>query len=146
MSLDVMAGPWGWIVAGLVLLGLELFAPGAFLMWLGLAAVVVGLVNLAIVLPWQGAAVLFVVLASIFVLIGRRIAVRRAAAEDDLRLNDRAARLVGLTFPLADAIEGGRGRIRVDDSSWGVEGPDLPAGTIVRVVGHDGVRLKVIAA
>ena len=146
MSLDVMAGPWGWIVAGLVLLGLELFAPGAFLMWLGLAAVVVGLASLAVVLPWQGAAVLFVVLASIFVLIGRRIAVRRAAAEDDLRLNDRAARLVGLTFPLADAIEGGRGRIRVDDSSWGVEGPDLPAGTIVRVVGHDGVRLKVIAA
>lgn len=146
MTLDFVAGPWGWIVAGLVLLGLELFAPGAFLMWLGLAAVVVGLASLAITLPWQGAAVLFVVLASVFVLIGRRIAVRRAAAEDDLRLNDRAARLVGLTFPLADAIEGGRGRIRVDDSSWGVEGPDLPAGTTVRVVGHDGARLKVIAA
>lgn len=146
MSLDFVAGPWGWIVAGLVLLGLELFAPGAFLMWLGLAAVVVGLATLAVDLPWQVAAVLFVVLASIFVMIGRRIAVRRATAEDDLRLNDRAARLVGLTFPLADAIEGGRGRIRVDDSSWGVEGPDLPAGTIVRVVGHDGARLKVIAA
>ncbi|MCX5480828.1 NfeD family protein [Kaistia geumhonensis] len=146
MNLDFVAGPWGWIVAGLVLLGLELFAPGAFLMWLGLAAVVVGLATLAVDLPWQVAAVLFVVLASIFVLIGRRIAVRRATAEDDLRLNDRAARLVGLTFPLADAIEGGRGRIRVDDSSWGVEGPDLPAGTTIRVVGHDGARLKVVAA
>ncbi len=139
-------GPWLWLIAGLVLLALELFAPGAFMMWFGLAALVVGLVSLALVVPWQAAAVLFVVLAVIFVLIGRGIAMRRAAAEDGLMLNERANGLVGRIFTLSDAIRDGQGRIRVDDSSWGVEGPDLPAGAAVRVVGHDGTRLRVIAA
>lgn len=139
-------GAWNWVIVGLVLLALELFAPGAFLMWFGLAAIAVGLLSLAVAMPWQLAAVVFVVLAVVFVMIARRLALRRADAEDDLRLNDRAARLLGRTFALSEAIREGQGRIRVDDSSWGVEGPDLPAGTLVRVVGHDGTRLKVIAA
>ncbi|MBZ9939078.1 NfeD family protein [Mesorhizobium sp. BR1-1-16] len=139
-------GTWNWVIVGLVLLALELFAPGAFLMWFGLAAIAVGLLSLAIMIPWQLAAVIFVVLAVIFVLIARRMALRRADAEDDLRLNDRASRLIGRTFVLNEAIREGQGRIRVDDSSWGVEGPDLPVGTLVRVIGHDGTRLKVIAA
>lgn len=145
---DIIAGlgPWNWVIAGLVLLGLELFAPGAFLMWLGLAAIVVGFAALAIAMPWQVAAVIFVVLAIVFVLIGRRIQTRRVAAEDGIRLNDRASALIGRTFPLSEPIRDGRGRIRVDDSSWGVEGPELPAGALVRVVAHEGARLKVIAA
>ncbi len=139
-------GSWLWLIAGLVLLALELFAPGAFMMWFGLAALAVGLVSLAVAMPWQAATVLFVVLAIVFVLIGRRIALRRAAAEDGLILNERANGMVGRIYTLSEAISGGSGRIRVDDSSWGVEGPDLPVGASVRVVGHDGTRLKVIAA
>lgn len=147
MAAAILAlGPWTWLIAGLVLLALELFAPGAFLMWFGLAALAVGLLTLAIAMPWQVATVIFVVLAVVFVLIGRGIAVRRADAEDGLILNERAAGLLGRTFPLSEAIHDGNGRIRVDDSSWGVEGPDLPAGATVRVVGHDGTRLRVIAA
>ncbi len=139
-------GSWLWLIAGLVLLALELFAPGAFMMWFGLAALAVGLVSLAVAIPWQAATVLFVVLAIVFVLIGRRIALRRAAAEDGLILNERANGMVGRIYTLSEAISGGSGRIRVDDSSWGVEGPDLPVGSSVRVVGHDGTRLRVIAA
>ena len=32
-------GSWAWIILGLVLIGLELVAPGIFLIWLGLAAI-----------------------------------------------------------------------------------------------------------
>ena len=139
-------GSWLWLIAGLVLLALELFAPGAFVMWFGLAALAVGLLSLAVAIPWQAASVLFVVLAIVFVLIGRRIALRRADAEDGLILNERANGMIGRIYTLSEAISSGSGRIRVDDSSWGVEGPDLPAGASVRVVGHDGTRLRVIAA
>ena len=31
-------GTWNWLVFGLLLMGLELLAPGVFLFWLGLAA------------------------------------------------------------------------------------------------------------
>ena len=41
------------------------------------------------------------------------------------------------------AIENGRGIVRLDDSIWTVEGPDLPVGTQVLIVGADGVLLKV---
>ena len=32
-------GSWGWFIAGLILMGLEVLAPGAFMLWLGLAAI-----------------------------------------------------------------------------------------------------------
>ena len=37
----------------------------------------------------------------------------------------------------------GVGKVVVDDSTWRVKGPDLPAGTHVRVVGVDGVVFVV---
>ena len=45
--------------------------------------------------------------------------------------------------PLEQAIVGGRGRIKLGDAFWVVEGPELPAGTAVRVVAVNGMVLKV---
>ena len=36
---------WAWIILGLALIGLELLAPGVFLLWLGLAAIATGLID-----------------------------------------------------------------------------------------------------
>jgi inner membrane protein len=62
-------------------------------------------------------------------------------AEPDL--NQRAAQLVGRVLVLADAIEGGRGRVRVGDTLWQVEGPDLPRGTEVKVAAAKATLLQV---
>jgi membrane protein implicated in regulation of membrane protease activity len=35
--------PWSWIVAGLVLLALELIVPGGILVWMGISGIVTGL-------------------------------------------------------------------------------------------------------
>ena len=143
-------GPWLWLIAGLVLLALELFAPGAFMMWFGLAALAVGLLSLAVAMPWQAATVLFVALAlAASCRSWRRVAQqpsRRRARRVNSSIERARMRMVGRVFTLSEPIHAGQGRIRVDDSSWGVEGPELPAGTEVRVVSHDGTRLKVIAA
>jgi membrane protein implicated in regulation of membrane protease activity len=48
-------------------------------------------------------------------------------------------------FVLHEAIHEGRGKVKAGDSLWLVSGPDLPAGTRVRVTGQDGVILKVEA-
>ncbi|MNN80920.1 Inner membrane protein YbbJ [compost metagenome] len=58
-------------------------------------------------------------------------------------LNRRGSELIGRQFALHDAIVGGRGKIRVADSLWLVSGPDLPAGTLVRVNRQDGALLLV---
>jgi inner membrane protein len=66
-------GPWGWVVLGLVLMGLELVAPGVFLVWLGLAAVLTGLLDAGLGLSWQAAWLTFSGLAVVAVAGGRML-------------------------------------------------------------------------
>ncbi len=129
-------GPWAWIIAGLVLLGLELLAPGTFFMWLGIAAVAVGLVSFFNDVGWQIELVLFVVFAIASVIVGRRYFARNADESTDTPgLNERGQSYVGREVTLAEPLVDGRGRVKLGDTMWRVEGPSLPAGTQVRVTG-----------
>ncbi len=87
--------------------------------------------------------IVFVVLAVVLVIAGRRIFARNAQPGEQPFLNDRAHRLVGSTYMLAAPIVDGHGQVRVDDTNWRITGPDLPSGTLVKVVGADGAVLKV---
>ena len=139
-------GPWNWIILGLVLMGLELVAPGAFLLWLGLAAMLTGLVDWMFGLSWQAAALLFAVLSVGAVLVGRTVTRDRdEQGSDNPSLNRRAQGFVGRVFTLDSPIAGGSGRVRVDDSSWRIVGPEMPAGASVRVVRVEGATLVVEA-
>jgi len=62
---------------------------------------------------------------------------------DQPDLNRRAAQLVGRVLIVAEAIEGGRGKVRVGDTLWPVEGPDAPAGAEVRVTAAKATVLLV---
>ena len=119
-------------------------APGAFMLWFGFAAVAMALVVLvAPGLGWLAQAVLFSVLALISVAVYRRWFRGRGRQSDKPLLNRRAEQLVGSVAVLDQAIEGGRGRVKIDDAFWTVEGPDLPVGMRVRVVAVNGMTLKV---
>jgi membrane protein implicated in regulation of membrane protease activity len=136
-------GPWAWIILGLALVGLELIAPGIFLIWLGMAAIATGLTDALLGLSWQAATLLFAALSVAAVLIGRLIS--QATPQDDAAgpLNRRGEALIGRVFTLEEPIHGGEGRVRVGDSSWRVTGPDAPAGSAVRVERVDGATLVV---
>jgi membrane protein implicated in regulation of membrane protease activity len=138
-------GAWAWIILGVLLIGLELTAPGIFFLWLGLAALVTGLVDGLIGLSWQASTLLFAVLSVLAVLAGRTVS-RPAVRTESSSLNQRGEALIGRRFTLEAPLAGGEGRIRVDDSSWRVTGPDLPRGAAVRVVRVDGATLVVEAA
>lgn len=130
---------WAWILAGLLLMGGELLLPGIFLVWLGLAAFVTGLVETAFDLPWQAQFPLFAVLSVAAVIFATRL--NRAHVPV---LNRGAHGLVGRDVVLDAAIVDGSGRARIDDTLWRVTGPDLPAGTRVRVTGVEGTMLAVV--
>jgi inner membrane protein len=140
-------GAWAWIIIGLLLMGLELVVPGTFMIWLGLAAIATGIVAGIFDISWQTAMLVYAVLALAAVALGRwstRKPGRRAEhPEPELNRSDRA--LVGRSLRLETPIVDGVGRVRVDDSSWRVTGPDLPAGERVRVIGIDGTTLEVEA-
>ncbi|MGQ9365704.1 NfeD family protein [Azospirillum sp. ST 5-10] len=135
---------WHWWVLAVGLGAVEAVAPGAAFLWLGGAAGVVGLVLLAWPeMVWQFQLLLFGVLA-IGAVLGARLVYRRGPEPDPtLHLNRRAEQYLGTLHTLETAIVNGRGRAIVGDSHWTVEGPDLPTGTTVRVVGIDGIVLKV---
>lgn len=143
-------GPWSWWVLGLALLAAEVVAPGVFLVWIGIAAILTGAVSLLLwdagFWVWQAQLVLFAVLSVAAVFVGRGLLARSGGTSDEPLLNQRGARLVGRTAVLETPITEGRGRIRLDDTTWTVNGPDLPAGARVRVIGSDGNRLTVESA
>ncbi len=132
---------WHWWVAGLILLTLEVFVPGAIFLWMGIAAFIVG--GLAWVLPlgWQAEFVIFGVLSVVAVLVWRKY--RPPPVSDKPTLNQRGQSYVGRTFTLAEPIVNGVGKLRVDDSQWRITGDDAPAGTQIRVVAVDGTSFKV---
>jgi inner membrane protein len=119
---------WAWIAAGLILCGLEMVVPGVFLLWLGLAALATGAVTLLTDMGIIAQMLTFGILAFVAVYIGKRQYADKPIASDDPLLNDRLSRLVGQSVQVETALVGGRGRVRVGDSVWPAEGPDMPAG------------------
>lgn len=143
--MDNLVSNYGWWLLALVLIAAEMIAPGYFLLWIGIAAGAMGLVTLVVPsMPALAQVALFGVFAIAACLVYwkfiRPIAERR---DDQPLLNRRGAQLVGQRFVLADAIVNGRGRVRVGDSEWLAEGPDLPAGSEIEVVGVTGTTLRV---
>ena len=137
---------WDWWILAAVLAAIEALAPGIFFIWFGAAAAIVGLA--ALILPgmgWEIQVFLFAILAAVAVFIGRRFAHRRTESRDPA-LNRRGERYIGRQFTLETAIVNGRGSIKVDDSVWRAEGPELPAGRRVKVVAAEGTLLRVEAA
>ncbi|WP_237153066.1 NfeD family protein [Oryzibacter oryziterrae] len=137
-------GPWSWWVLALVLAGIEVLAPGTFFIWFAIAAGLTGALALLVTLGWQAQVVIFVVLAVVAALVGRRY-YGRAGTEADGLANDRAGRQIGRSAVLDTAISHGTGHIRLDDTVWRVEGPDLPAGARVRITGYRDGRFQVVA-
>ncbi|MEA3052707.1 MAG: inner membrane protein [Sphingomonadales bacterium] len=134
---------WLWLLGAIALGIAELIVPGVFLIWLAAAAAATGLLTLAfgIDLPFQFA--VFALLAIAAVYSGRRWYLANPMPSADPMLNDRAARLVGRTVVVTQAIENGEGRVRVGDGVWSCRGTDCAEGSRVRVTGADGSCLKV---
>ena len=134
---------WFWLSLGFILGAVEMIAPGFFLMWLGLAAIIVGMLTwaLPISLPLQVA--LFAILSVLTVYAGKKFLKDNPIESDDPKLNNRGARLTGEIVTVVEAIADGHGRVRVGDTDWNARGADAAAGAKVRVIGADGAVLLV---
>jgi membrane protein implicated in regulation of membrane protease activity len=139
-------GTWNWLIFGIILMALELIAPGVFLFWLGLAALLVGLLSFGFDPSWQTQILMFAVFAAAAVPVWRRLARNHAGDGNSPFLNKRADALIGRVFTLEKPIVDGAGTVRIDDTIWRVAGPDAPAGSRVRIVQADGASLTVAAA
>ena len=137
---------WSWWIAAIVLILLELAAPGVAFLWLGIAAGIVGaLVYVVPDMDWKNQLAVYAVLAVVSVVLSRRYLRAHPLETDRPHLNRRGESYIGRVFTLDQDIAGGGGTMKVEDSRWQVTDPDLPAGTKVKVTGIDGATLQVEA-
>lgn len=141
-------GPWSWFIGGLILLIGEIFIPGLFLIWFGIAALVIGSLTLMPFTdvswwPWQAQVVAFGVLSLVLVVLSRNIFAKDASEDEASRMNDPLGRFIGREAVLHEPIENGVGRVKLGDTIWRVQGPDLPKGAHIKVTGKNAGVLIV---
>ncbi len=140
---------FGWAAMALLLFAAEALAPGAFMLWLGFAAAAVFLAVwiIPVEIPLLAQVAAFIVLSFASIQVYRTwFRGSDTGHSDQPALNRRTAALVGRVVPLEHAIIDGRGRVQIADAYWEVTGPDLPAGTPVRISGGDAMTLQVEVA
>jgi len=134
-----------WWIAGVILMFSEIFVGGAFLLWLGISALMVGgILFLGIDLSWQLQWIVFSVMALLSILVWRRFYKRKTEHSEDNLLSRRADKYIGRSFVVAEAIENGVGKVKVEDTLWRALGEDTPVGTLVKVTGVEGASLQVV--
>ena len=136
-----------WLSVGLLLIAAETMAPGLFMIWLGLAALVLFFVvwlfpDLSLLMQ----VVLFVVFSFVMVGIYFQFFRGRETPSDKPFLNRRGEQLIDQVYPLESAIVNGHGRVKIGDAFWTVQGTDMPVNSLVRVVAVDSMTLKVVQA
>ena len=143
MGLDIDLG-WLWLIGGVVLLIAEVIAPGFFLIFIGAAAMVTGIVALALGLTLTPQLAIFAIVAFLSVrILGRRFYQSKYDVSSDPMLNDRVARLLGKVVTVVQPINADGGRVRVGDSEWSARGGPAEVGERVRIVDIEGNCLKV---
>ena len=141
--LESLEPGWLWMIGGVLLLIAEIIAPGFFLVFIGVAALAAGLFTLLFDLGAAGQRSLFAIYALVAVLIGRKVYANQATDSSDPLHNDRAARLIGRSVTVIEAVDEHSGRVRVGDSEWSARGGPGSAGERVRITGVEGNCLLV---
>jgi len=136
-------GPWWWFILAVLLFVLETVVPGVHFLWFGIAALLVGLLALMTGFAWQWQLIAFGLVAVATVFWVRRYVRPDNVASDEPDLNVRALQYVGRLVLVEEPICGGRGKVRVGDTVWAAEGPDLPRGAQARVKGANGPVLLI---
>ena len=135
---------WHWWILAVLLVVLEAFAPGTFFMWMGISAGLVGLlVLIAPGIGWEYQVFAFAILSVASIVAWRIYFGKHPVKTDQPTLNRRGEQYVGRTFTLTAPMENNSGKIHVDDTTWKIIGDDCDSGSKVKVVGVDGVILKV---
>ena len=134
---------WHWWILAAALAVAETFLPGAVAIWFAASALVVGALVLLFPIPWPLQMVLFGILGVVALFVWRRYKRPDGGESTQPPLNQRGVHYIGQVFTLVEPISAGTGKIKVGDTVWLARGGDAPQGARVRVIGVDGVILRV---
>jgi membrane protein implicated in regulation of membrane protease activity len=134
---------WLWTIGGVLLLIAEIIAPGVFLVWIGIAAIVTGLFALLFGIGVAGQLGLFALYAVLAVMAGRRFYAVKGIEHSGPGLNNPSARHIGRRVVVVQQVDEDSGRVRVGDSEWSARGGPAEPGQKVRITAVEGNCLIV---
>jgi membrane protein implicated in regulation of membrane protease activity len=139
---------WHWLALGALLLAIEIASTTNYLLWPGIAALVVGALNFLVNLGGPLSLFLFAVLAMVSSVIWHRSPYGRRAAAAPNALNDRMQTYLGRRGAACGDFVGGHGAILLDDTRWAAvaDEADPKSGQMLQVIGSDGTVLRVRVA
>lgn len=142
MEIDVVW--WHWLVLGLLLCVSEILTPGFFIFFIGVAALVTGIINwLLPELPFTITGVFFIFFAVAFSFFGRSF-YKKSPQRKHNTLNRRGEQYIGQTFTVIENSKNGYGKIKVGDTVWSTRSEkELKVGDTVTVKSVDGIDLVV---
>ncbi len=135
--------PWLWLIGGVVLAIFEMVLPGVYLMWIGGAAVLTGVIALLLPIGVPAQFVVFAVATIAAIYVGRRFLMANPIVSADPLLNDKSARLIGTIVVAVEPIDALQGRVKVGDGVWSARGAEAAIGDRLRVTGAEGAVLLV---
>jgi len=139
--------PWWWLAFGIGLGVLEMVTMSFFLLWPGLAALVMaGVVALLPTMPGELRVAVYAVLAVALTFLGRAWLNKYGdGGGAETSLNNRAARVVGRKAKVL-SCEAGEGAVEIDGTRWHAVwdgGTASAEGDVVDILRADGMTLRV---
>ena len=143
MSMNIPWWAWASVAA---LIGLaELHAPGSYLIWIAIGAGLTAAIEAGWGLSLSAQISAFAVLSAISCASGYFIYRRFNHPKDAAPLNQRNLLMIGAQGVVCLEIVNGQGKVRLGDSVWLADGPNLPEGAPVIVKSVQGTRITVEA-
>ncbi len=136
---------WHWLAFGLCLLAIELLGTAGYFLWLGLSALIVGVIVVFLPISWQLQWVTFASVSLITTWLWWRKQLTNDRQSDKHRvLNQKEKQLIGRTSVVDQDVDGGQFRLTLGDTTWTAEcDVELKAGTRVTVIAVEGIVIKV---
>lgn len=136
---------WHWLAFGLCLLAVELIGTAGYFLWLGISALIVGVIVVFLPIGWQLQWMSFASFSLITTWLWWRKQLSTDKQDDAHReLNQKDKQLIGKTSVVEQDVDAGQFRLMLGDTTWTAE-CDVPlkAGMRVKVVHVDGIVVKV---
>lgn len=137
---------WHWFILTFIFFGLEIIIPGTFFfLSLAVGSLLTGIVGAVFInFDWSYQTIFFAIISTISIFILRKILHYKETLPGKNILNQREVSLIGQVYPLDEPIENGRGRVKIGDTTWSVEGPNLGKGKLVKIIATKGSLLVVV--
>lgn len=136
---------WHWIAAGLLLLSVELMGTAGYFLWVGISAILIGIIHFLFPMGWAFQLIFFGVASLITTFLWWRYQYSKDVInEKNSSLNQRNKQLLGQVIRLEQDIDVGKCRINIGDTSWSaVSACALPSGSEVKITKVDGIVVTI---